>query len=234
MPRLICWNIRHGGGRRVPQLVTALRQHAPDIVVLTEFRNNENGAVLRAAIADIGLVHQLAGEAEPRENTLLVAARDPFERLDATDLAESDRARCILLQVGDLHLGAFYFPQRDAKASLFEFILRRTPELVAKDALLVGDLNTGKHHLDEDGATFVVPYYLDRLEAAGWTDAWRHHHPGGREYTWYSTQGNGFRIDHAFASPSMLPKIAKVEYSHDERLAGASDHSVLVVEVRDA
>jgi exodeoxyribonuclease III len=231
MPKVVSWNIRHGGGSRLPLLLDVLRRHGSDLVVLTEFRNNENGRVLRSFLAEQGLVHQVAGDAAPRVNTLLVASRDPIEILDTIDLAEPDQARCILLRVGDFHLGAFYFPQLKAKVSLFEFILRKTPGLIGEPTLLVGDFNTGKHFLDEDKTTFTVPFYLDRMEAAGWTDAWRHFHPGGREYTWYSTHGNGFRIDHAFASPSLLPRLSRVEYSHEERLSRASDHSVLMVDL---
>jgi hypothetical protein len=34
------WNIRHGGGRRVPQILEVIHGHRPDILVLTDFRNN--------------------------------------------------------------------------------------------------------------------------------------------------------------------------------------------------
>ena len=40
----------------------------------------------------------------------------------------------------------------------------------------------------------------------------------------------GYRIDHAFVSPVLLPRLRACRYSHEERLAGASDHSMLVVE----
>jgi exodeoxyribonuclease-3 len=70
----------------------------------------------------------------------------------------------------------------------------------------------------------------------GWTDLWRRFNGNAKEYTWYSKRKggvprNGFRIDHAFASPAMLPRVVNCRYSHEEREAGVSDHSVLVLEI---
>lgn len=59
--------------------------------------------------------------------------------------------------------------------------------------------------------------------------------PGITEWTWYSkrkggARGNGFRLDHAFATPSLAPRIS-CRYSHVEREAGISDHSIMIVEI---
>jgi exonuclease III len=52
---------------------------------------------------------------------------------------------------------------------------------------------------------------------------------------WNIQQGGGesFRIDHALASPGLLPGIRDCRYSHDERDDGVSDHSSLLVDVED-
>ena len=44
-------------------------------------------------------------------------------------------------------------------------------------------------------------------------------------------RGNGFRLDHAFATPSLRSRITSCRYSHAERDAGISDHSIMIVEV---
>jgi hypothetical protein len=38
-------------------------------------------------------------------------------------------------------------------------------------------------------------------------------------------------VDHAFATPSLMPRITSCRYSHVEREAGISDHSVVIVEI---
>jgi len=46
-----------------------------------------------------------------------------------------------------------------------------------------------------------------------------------------SHRGNGFRIDHAFASARLARSIGDIRYSHVERLGGLSDRSALLVEM---
>jgi hypothetical protein len=36
--RLIAWNIRQGGGSRLPQIADALKHHDADVAVLSEYR----------------------------------------------------------------------------------------------------------------------------------------------------------------------------------------------------
>ena len=89
---------------------------------------------------------------------------------------------------------------------------------------------------DETGKTFVCAAHFAKLSSLGWTDLWRHHNSGATEWTWYSklkggVRGNGFRLDHAFTTPSLRSRITSCKYSHAERDAGISDHSMLIVEV---
>lgn len=50
-----------------------------------------------------------------------------------------------------------------------------------------------------------------------------------REFGWFSSAGNGLRIDHAFATPALMVDVVAVAYSHRERQEGVSDHSPLVL-----
>jgi exonuclease III len=102
----------------------------------------------------------------------------------------------------------------------------------SEPTLLIGDLNTGRHGIDETGKTFNLPDRFERLSEK-WIDAWRHVHGDKREFTWFSRSGNGFRLDHAFVNDSLSARLAGVEYSQVEREEGISDHSVLVVNIRD-
>ena len=40
------------------------------------------------------------------------------------------------------------------------------------------------------------------------------------------------RLDHAFATPALLPRITACRYSHAEREAKVSDHSALILEIK--
>jgi exonuclease III len=102
----------------------------------------------------------------------------------------------------------------------------------AHPTLLVGDFNTGRHRIDETGKTFNLADRFEQLTEK-WTDAWRHIHGDKREFTWFSRSGNGFRIDHAFVTASLSDRLERAEYSQVEREQGVSDHSPLIVDLRD-
>ena len=101
--------------------------------------------------------------------------------------------------------------------------------------LLIGDFNTGLHFRDEVGKTFVHSDRFEQLGVLGWVDLWRRHNAES-EFTWYSRRrggalGNGFRLDHAFGCPQLAARVQRCWYSHDEREAGLSDHSILMLDL---
>ena len=71
------------------------------------------------------------------------------------------------------------------------------------EALAIGDFNTCRAYLDEAGAIDPTAHYMDAIEQIGFHDRWRHRYPERREYSWFSTRSNGFRIDHAFLSQNL-------------------------------
>src|SRR5919201_5347101 len=81
--RIVAWNIRAGGGRRVGRIGRQLARWAPDIVTLSEFRATPPSARLAEAIARHGLTHQLttAHSRMPGRNALLIASRWPLVRI---------------------------------------------------------------------------------------------------------------------------------------------------------
>jgi exonuclease III len=117
------------------------------------------------------------------------------------------------------------------KRAVFEFLLALPKSHLREPSILIGDFNTGKHYIDEKGKTFYCAKHFCQLETVGWIDAWRQHHGDRKEFTWFSNANNGFRVDHAFVSPTLFPRVRKVWYSHRERELKISDHSVLLLDL---
>jgi exodeoxyribonuclease-3 len=131
-----------------------------------------------------------------------------------------------------LNLVAVRFPQKQAQIAPFEALLALPPAWRAELSLLIGDFNCGIPLFDSQTRTFPCTAWFQRLLAQGWVDAWRRRHPQEREYSWFSaSRGNGFRYDHALASPSLDARIRSVRYAQELRVAGLSDHAGLVVEL---
>ncbi|BDI33999.1 hypothetical protein CCAX7_60500 [Capsulimonas corticalis] len=121
-------------------------------------------------------------------------------------------------------------PETQAKRAFWEAVIKYAHDHANTKYLLIGDLNTG-FKSDAQGTPFACPEMMTKVTEVGWIDAWHNKHPQDQEYTWYSRVANGFRIDHAFCTPHLLPSIAAVDYNHHERVAGISDHSIVIVEI---
>jgi exodeoxyribonuclease-3 len=231
--KLVAFNIRHGGGSRVGRIQEVIAGHDPDFLILPEYRNNPSGASLRKWLIGFGHIHQAAGITNlPAHNSVLVSARRPFARLPFPDLGTETR-RCVAVKLGALTIFAVYFAVMEAKRPLFQFLQRLPKTFLRRDTLLMGDFNTGCRYWDEGRMDLSLVEEFGAVLGCGWTDVWRTRNPGVREWSWVEPWGKhvGYRLDHALISPTLLPKVTGVHYSHAEREAGVSDHSALILEL---
>jgi exonuclease III len=234
--RLLSWNIRHGGGHRAEAIAAAIAAHAPDIAILCEYREGPSSAIgARLSALDyrrISAPH--AGEG----NNLAVFAQTAAHVEPVSNLRLAHRWATVRLLDCDLTVVALHVPgSGDAKTGglpkrdFWGEVLRFAEGQAANPCVVIGDLNTGLPRLDEQGSTFSCVAQFRQLSTIGFVDAWRERNGAAREFSWYSAHGNGFRLDHAFVSPPLRPHIASCRYSHDEREAGISDHSSLILEL---
>ncbi len=240
--RILNWNIRHGGGSRRGRILGRVADFDADVIVLTEYRNApEFLDRLRA----IGYTEIAEPSLQPRMNGVLVASRLAMQAVagDSTPAKPPGRWTEVIFPDLTLRLGASYLPgatsgggaggKRDHWIGVTQWASARKGE----KAVLVGDLNTGAHWLDEDRATFHCADAFCELEAVhGWRDAWRLKNGQRREFTWWSrARGgallNGYRLDHIFLSPPLAPTLRDCWYSQSEREEGLSDHAVQVADI---
>jgi exonuclease III len=244
--KLLSWNIQHGGGARLARIVEELAAYDADVIALTEYRA-EPGKELCSAMRERGWPYAETTGPSGNENGIAVFTRAPVLRAQQCPVAPEHRVRWLDIElpeygfgIGVLHIPAAgsskSHPLNVSKRRYWDTVLRVAQSRLHEPSLLVGDWNTGAHHVDEKGRTFVCSEHFLRLSELGWTDMWRHHNNGTTEWTWFSklkggARGNGFRLDHCFATPSLLPRVMSCRYSHAERDAGVSDHSLVIVDV---
>jgi exodeoxyribonuclease-3 len=235
---IVAWNILHGGGgRRMPEIVLSLLDHKPDIVVLTEFRPTTGGQIA-GVLADIGLRSQLTTELKPGVNGMCIASRLPVVRIDGLMPAHPNRWLGCHVPLLGLRIGGVHVPDASAGTARLEYwrdllaVARAWCETPAGcHALFIGDLNSGRHGLDEEGRTFTLASRLGELATLGYRDVYRDLHPDSRDFSWFSRSGNGFRLDGAWASPKLASAVRSVEYSQIERETRVSDHAMLKIRV---
>lgn len=244
--RIVSWNIRSGGGRRVAEIADQITRWQPDIVALSEFRGTPPSQALAGALATQGLTFQLTtvDAAHPASNALLLASRHPLERLDTPTVATTP-IRWLLARIATpvpITLGVMHAPNyvTGYKGGFLNDVLAIARGWSLGPGMLIGDTNSGWCGVDEETRAFtrLEHDWMDALHDHGWVDVFRQRHGQERAYTWYSPNGgNGFRIDQAFANPTLHPMIRAIRYVwgqqglEPERRDSLSDHAAIVLDV---
>jgi exodeoxyribonuclease-3 len=192
------------------------------VVVVSELRVNEVGARLLRRLAVGGLPYQATSHPPSGVESVALASRLPIGDV-REPLAGRHAHRVLEVELGELTLGAVYFPLgRATRAFWRDECLALASTRIAYPYCFLGDWNTGRHYVDEAGATFAAAREFETLTEAGWRDAWRVLHPEGRQYTWVSHRGEGFCVAHALLSPSLAPRLRAAVISEAERVPGIS------------
>lgn len=216
---------------RLKRLVSSLDEFNADLLVLTEYKSGPLGDELKDRLADAGFPHLLSRPQTPFTLGTAIASRRPLTVAELPIPAATEPWRSIGVDIDGTKVFGFYFPLKDAKAPYWDWMLANAAILRDREVVLIGDFNTGKFRLDEAGETFDCHEKMEELEQLGFVDTWRAAYPKGRDYTWYSAYGNGFRLDYIWASSQVFPQVQRAWHEHETRLTLASDHSAVVIDI---
>ncbi|MBT8233061.1 MAG: hypothetical protein HKO66_08725 [Saprospiraceae bacterium] len=228
MFKLLSWNIRQGGGSRITKITKSLQSFNADVIVLSEFRNNEGGHKIRHNLLRLGYRFQNVTNAKSNDNAVATFSKIPcnLNVFLSADEKYTHNVNCSVFEAFNIY--GVYLPHKK-KHKLFDFLLEEIKQ--DKPCIIVGDYNTGINHVDQKGKSF---WYTDKMEALsehGCVDAFRFLHGKVSEYSWYSHQGNGYRYDHTYVSKALIPIVKSCYYLHEWRENGLSDHSPMVLEL---
>ena len=234
--RVLSWNIQQGGGRRWQAIADTITRIGADVVVLTEVRPTSER--LLARLAESGWTHQLTGVKANPISCAAMLSRTELVQVEARRPATILPGRWIEAKVPafDATIAAVYGPlHRDPHDEFWAAACDEVSARVSKPFLLTGDLNTGRSLADAPRKNFFCSRHFDRLQELGLTDLWRSRNETTAEYSYHhrlkgGVRGNGFRIDHAMASPPLSRRFVSASYEHSLREERVSDHSPLVVE----
>ncbi|MBX3365281.1 MAG: endonuclease/exonuclease/phosphatase family protein [Phycisphaeraceae bacterium] len=238
MATIFTWNILHGGGRRTPEILLRLLASQADVLVLSEYRSSRGGGV-RGVLADHGWGYQQCTDPAPGRNGLLVASRVPLGEVQGAAPPEALAGKWAMVDIPDLgfSLAGVHIPESrtgTAKYEAWAFVLDVARSRAKMPFVIAGDLNTGRTGQDEEQPVLTCSAFMGRLWTVGYRDAWRELHPDDREYSWYSHEGNGFRLDHVLVSAPLAERLDAAWYAHDDRVSGLSDHASLTVRLKGA
>lgn len=232
--RILVWNIRAGGGRRVTSILAEVKRINPDICALSEFRGTPPSQWLAQELLALGFAQQRKAEGLPVSNTVFIASKKHLRTVSVRG-QPSEPGRWLSTKVGEVSIAVVHIPNESTgrKDAFLNAVLDVARRWQNRPALILGDTNSGRPILDEENAVFDGRYsaWFDALESLGWVDMFRHLHGARREYTWYSPSGdNGFRLDQVFASRSMTAKAESFQHvwAGRDRRDEVSDHAALI------
>ncbi len=228
MLNILSWNIRQGGGTRILKILKALIDLSPEIIVLSEFRNNASGQQLRSALMKAGYRYQFVTAAAAKDNSAAIFSKLPGNGFLFPDSDQDYPHNILASEYQAFTLYGMYLPHKK-KHKLFDFLIEKA--LSEKPAIMVGDFNSGKNYLDQKGNSFWYEDKLLELEKLDYIDAFRTLHGDVKEYSWFSHQGNGYRYDHTYVHKSLQPIIKDCLYLHEWREVGLSDHSPMLLQL---
>jgi exonuclease III len=232
-------------------MAQAINEIDPDVMVLTEFRDSSRGLALVRELRRLGF-NTLYTEGYPKSSGVLAAAKlhihsqiepgpSQFPHRWQHFSVGDDGLEFVGVYLNGSHSGTETLAQKQA---FWDAISDAAQRLLNGHAIILGDLNTGRHLVDEEQSTFRCARSFGSLTQLGWEDAFRAVHGDRRAYSWWSTR-RGFRLDHVFVTPALRHAIRSADYltktdsyvlAHDqprpwppELGAALSDHAALVV-----
>jgi exodeoxyribonuclease-3 len=219
-------NIRQGGGKRIDGLIKYLDPSSSDVFMIQEFRDNIGGSRITTHLQNHGFQYHRPDGIDSNQNSILIAAK----ALEPVQLnSPPNRWSIAAARVKDINFFNVYFPQKQGKRIVYEWLLKNAGDF--KNTVLVGDFNTGRNDIDiQGGSKFFCEVDFKKLSSELLVDVYRHLMGDEREYSWYSSAGNGFRIDHVLCTPDLLSRMHDVSYDHVTRET-LTDHSSLRFEI---
>jgi len=237
--------------RRLPTLLSWLKQAKPDIVCLQELKTEDKtfpiGAISKAGYGAVW-------RGQRSWNGVAILARDAapiVTRMSLPGDPEDGQARYIEAAVRGILIASIYLPNGnpqpgpkfDYKLAWFKRLIAHAKKLKGMDVpvILAGDYNVAPTEKDIyptkswDKDALIQPESrkaFKRLLAQGWTDAIRTLHHADPMYTFWDYKRDrwprdaGLRIDHILLNRSLSQRLVAAGVDKATRGAeGASDHA---------
>ncbi len=254
--KITTWNV-NGIRAREKNIAAWLEKNSPDLLLMQEIKCE--AAAFPATFEGLGYHASVVGQ--KGFNGVAILSKRPVEvkqrSLPGLSEEDSQPARYIEIDTGDLRVGNLYLPNGNSNAEAgygqkirwMDALATHAQTLLDADVPLVlaGDYNVCPEDIDYSQGTLSSTDALVRPETrarywrliwAGLTDAIRALVPAGPVYTFWDYQAGcwqrdrGLRIDHMLLSPTVAERMTSVTPDKAERgLDQPSDHVPVVLEL---
>lgn len=254
--RIVSWNVNGLRACAKKGFGDWLQAAGADVVGIQEVRASENQIPEELRQVEGWNTHFVSAERAGYSGVGLFSKLAPDDLETTLGVDEFDaEGRLQIARLGALTVVNCYFPNgngknRDNSRIPFKLEFYRTlferlekPFRDGERIVVIGDFNTAHQEIDlarpkanekTSGFRPEEREELDRWIRSGWVDTFRHFHPTGGRYSWWSQRFGvrekniGWRIDYVLASPGAMPFVKAGDIHHDVL---GSDHCPVSVEM---
>lgn len=229
---IIAWNIQWGGGSRLDAIESELVGRDPDVIVLGEYVRGASEPLIER-LSTHGWRHQVIPNPPERRGGVCIVSRLPLEARSAPQgMGEVYRYAAVGIPSANLEVRGVYAPlQGDPHREFWEALLQSLAAESDRPVVLLGDLNACTPRIDTPASALFSAKYFRRLPASGYTDLWRARNNLDADTCTWQGRTHPYRLDHAFGAASVVERVRSCSYDHSVRLAGHSDHSMLLLSI---
>lgn len=217
---ILSWNICFGGKGKEADIVSKLNEYNADLVVLTEYKNNESGGIIKGGLDSIGYTHCIISSLNLNKNGVAVFCKTPIIIM-TNDFA--DKENIIVFGWNGLKFISVFCANDELTA---RFIGNISTSEIWTRTVIIGDLNTGPRGSKPDRYDD-----LNRIVKKGFIDLWRE---SNREICWSYQSGHGkSQPDHVLCSSDLIGMKWRVKYDLTAIVDSISDHALMQVIFED-
>ncbi|GAA0603449.1 endonuclease/exonuclease/phosphatase family protein [Virgibacillus siamensis] len=232
---ILTWNLRQGGKKASKQIVASLTRHQANVMVLTEFKNNQTGTFILSELRDAGWDYIQTSNPPHKEHGVAIISSFQLMEQKPPFSGKYGAHRWNEVYIPSLHLYLLgvHVPNVNEtydKTFHWEQIMKYADRRTSDRCVIIGDFNTALLN-ERSAAPLKYSSYITALLDNGWADAWRLCNRNSTDYTWFSHKHNGYRLDYIFLSPPLKRTPSICDISHHERRQNYSDHAVLIAEL---
>jgi exonuclease III len=212
------WNILNGGTQREEEITKIIIKYNTDLVILTEFRNNEYGKSISNKLDKHGYTYQEHSSYQKNKNGVGVFAKKPL-RLQNTEFVYNENI--LEFEFCDFNYIGVFCANEDVTRSFIEYVENRIKKT---NEIIIGDLNTGPQ-----GSNIERYKDLNRIVEKGYVDIWRRK---SNPACWsFQSKTGKSQPDHALCSENIYHEGCNIKYDLQPIEANISDHGIMILEL---
>jgi exodeoxyribonuclease III len=215
--QVLNWNIRWGGKGKETKIVCKLIEYGADLIILTEYKNNESGNIIKNGLKAIGYNFTITSSLDSNKNGVGVFSKTPIN-IKANNFTDKENIS-VFSWMGLTFIGVFCANDDLTRRFIEDIAIME----IGSHTVIIGDLNTGPRGSQPDRYDD-----LNKIVEKGFIDPWR---LANKHACWsYQSERGKSQPDHILCSSELKDMNWLVKYDFTIIEEDISDHAIMAVD----